>query len=132
MKRTVPIMIACALVLFLSGCWNRPPVRQSCAMIPLPDPPERFAWKQDGQKEQPGTIYLDPYHRLKGQETWKAPEDGGVCLTPKAWRGIHHGITEWPKWGDMARGLVQSHNDTVKATRPEEKASWWSRLWGGK
>lgn len=125
------ILIVCALVFALSGCAvSRQDAARRCSAIPIPDPPERFDWKQDGQQEKPGTLYLDPYHKLKGGETWKAPEDGGVCLTPKAWRGVRHGITEWPKWGDMVQGIVRSHNEGIPAIKPTENPSWWSRLWG--
>lgn len=118
------IALLVLVVFLLSGCAAQQVHNRMGGLVPNPDPPERFDWKQDGAPEKPGTIYLDPYKKLKGAETWTAPEDGGVCLTPKAWRGLRHAVTEWPKWGDMVRGFIKDHNDAVRNSRRDEDSTW--------
>ncbi|MEW6138909.1 MAG: hypothetical protein AB1733_11810 [Thermodesulfobacteriota bacterium] len=95
--------------------------------ITLPDPPDRVAWKEEGVPEKPRIHYLDPPVRLDPRGTFTAPEDGGILINPKAWRGIRYGLTEWPKWGETVRAIVESHNDAIGRDAARSKP-WW-KVW---
>lgn len=108
----------------VTGCSTVPVSREVRAPITIPDPPKRFAWYEEGVPEKPGTIYLDPYRRLNPDEQVKAPADGGILITPKAWRGIKYGITEWPRWGDIVQSIVKAHNDAIRNYRRDDDNTW--------
>jgi hypothetical protein len=97
------------------------------ARITLPQSPERIAWQQEDVANQSGVHYVDPPIRLQPGTQVTASSDGGIVLTPRAWRGIRYALTEWPKWGDTVRAIVDSHNRAMGAYTDND-TPWW-KIW---
>jgi hypothetical protein len=111
------------VLLVASSCAERMVVTEG-ARITLPEMPERIAWRELGSAEKPGVSYVDPPLRLKPRESCTAPADGGILLNPRAWRGIRYSLTEWPRWGETVRAVVDSHNQTI-GNGSDRKRPWW-------
>lgn len=129
MRGVITVLVFLILAI-LAGCATTPVARHTCPQIPNPDPPERFAWKTDGETEKEGIIYLDPYRKVQPKEKLRAPDNGGVLLTSKAWRGVRHGLVEWPRWGDMIQGIIREHNEKLSGYREKDRGGerWW-KFW---
>lgn len=117
------ICLVVLVILFASSCAERMVVSGG-ARITLPETPERIAWREQESAETPGISYVDPPVRLKPRESCTAPEDGGILLSPRAWRGIRYGLTEWPRWGETVRAIVDSHNQSV-GSGADRLHPWW-------
>jgi hypothetical protein len=117
------VALVLPVLLFASSCAERMVVSGG-ARITLPEAPERIAWREQGSSEKPGISYVDPPALLKPRESCTAPADGGILLSPRAWRGIRYGLTEWPRWGETVQAVVDSHNQAV-GNGADKQLPWW-------
>lgn len=117
------VALGLLVLLFSSSCAERMIVSGG-ARITLPETPERIAWRELGTAEKPGISYVDPPVRLKPREGCTAPADGGILLSSRAWRGLRYALTEWPRWGETVRAIVDSHNQAVGNGADKQRA-WW-------
>lgn len=114
------------VVMLAASCASRTALN-SPSRITLPQAPKRIAVYQDSMKRLAGVEYIDPVLRVEHGKCDGVPETGGALLTPRSWRAVKYALTEWPRWGDAVRSIVDSHNNAVGPQL--DKKPWWSRAW---
>lgn len=120
------MLTAVFLAALLSSCAGRAALNGNVRIV-LPEPPKRIAVTEEGVSRKPGVKYIDPPVKVSPNERPRIPETGGALLSARSWRAVRYALTEWPKWGEAVRSIVDTHNQAAGPSRSTK--SWWSAWW---